>query len=267
MNAEFQRKVDHRRITMGIIGLGYIGLPLVLKFVANGFHTVGFDIDKSKVNLLMAGKTYINHISDNAIAEMNKTEKFDATSDFRRISEVDVISICVPTPLTIQREPNLSYIKSTAEMIHPYLLKGQLIILESTTYPGTTNEILLPILEKSRLKAGKDFYLAFSPEREDPGNKTFTSDTIPKVIGGHTPEALERTSYLYSQTVAETVSVSSTRVAEAVKILENIFRSVNIALVNELKIIYSKMGIDIWEVIDARKQSLLDLCPFTRDQV
>ncbi len=253
MNAEFQRKVDHRRITMGIIGLGYIGLPLVLKFVANGFHTVGFDIDKSKVNLLMAGKTYINHISDNAIAEMNKTEKFDATSDFRRISEVDVISICVPTPLTIQREPNLSYIKSTAEMIHPYLLKGQLIILESTTYPGTTNEILLPILEKSRLKAGKDFYLAFSPEREDPGNKTFTSDTIPKVIGGHTPEALERTSYLYSQTVAETVSVSSTRVAEAVKILENIFRSVNIALVNELKIIYSKMGIDIWEVIDAAK--------------
>lgn len=262
MDVKFKQKVDRRESSIGVIGLGYVGLPLVLEFVAKGFKTVGFDIDQSKMEMIAAGKTYIKHIPDSSIAQLNTSGKFDATTDFSRIKEVDVIIICVPTPLTSHREPNLAYINSTAESIYPYLQKGQLVILESTTYPGTTDEVLLPMLEKSGLKAGKDFYLAFSPEREDPGNKSFTTGTIPKVVGGCTPESLERASYLYQQIVVETVPVSSTRTAEAVKILENIFRSVNIALVNELKVIYAKMGIDIWEVIDAAKTKPFGFMPF-----
>jgi len=223
---------------------------------------VGFDIDKQKVDMLVAGKTYIKHIPDSSIEHLTATGSFDATTDFSRINEVDAILICVPTPLTSHREPDLLYIINTAESIYTHLRKGQLIILESTTYPGTTDEVLLPILEKSGLKAGEEFYLAFSPEREDPGNKAFTTGTIPKVVGGDSPESLERASYLYQQIVVETVPVSSTRTAEAVKILENIFRSVNIALVNELKIIYAKMGIDIWEVIDAAETKPFGFMPF-----
>jgi len=262
MDAKFQQKVNQKQITIGIIGLGYVGLPLVLEFVYKDFQTLGFDIDQSKVNMLLAGKTYIKHIPDASIVDINKSGIFDATTDFSSLKKVDVIIICVPTPLTAHREPNISYIISTGELISQHLQKGQLVILESTTYPGTTEEVLLPILEKNGLKCGEDFYLAYSPEREDPGNKVYPTSKIPKLVSGHTPEALKRASYLYKQIFVETVLVSSTRVAEAVKITENIFRSVNIALVNELKIIFSKMGIDIWEVIDSAKTKPFGFMPF-----
>jgi len=262
MDSAFKKSVDQRDITIGVIGLGYVGLPLVLEFVKKGFHVAGFDIDRSKIDLLLAGKSYIRHIGKAAVGTMIRSGRFEGTTDFSRLADVAVILICVPTPLTVQREPDMSFIIATAEALYPHLHAGQLVVLESTTYPGTTEEILLPILEKSGLRAGKDFFLAFSPEREDPGNASFSTSTIPKVVGGYNQESGERASYLYRQIIVETVPVSSTRAAEAVKILENIFRSVNIALVNELKIIYSRMGIDIWEVIDAAKTKPFGFMPF-----
>ncbi|HDY86690.1 MAG TPA: nucleotide sugar dehydrogenase, partial [bacterium] len=259
---DFKEKVNQRKTVVGVIGLGYVGLPLVLESAAKGFMTVGFDIDQSKVNMLLGGKSYLKHISENSIKNMNETGKFDATSDFSKLNTVDVIIICVPTPLTKHREPDMTYIVATAESIYPHMKKGQLVILESTTYPGTTDEVLLPILEKSGLTCSEDIYLAYSPEREDPGNKNFTTSTIPKVIGGYNEAACDKAVYLYKQIFVEVVPVSSTRVAEAVKLTENIFRSVNIALVNELKMVYSKMDIDIWEVVDAAKTKPFGFMPF-----
>jgi len=262
MDKMFKERVDTKGLQVGIIGLGYVGLPLVAAFVAKEFRVVGYDIDDEKIEMLLSGKSYLRHIPDTFFAELNKTGLFEPTTNFDKLSNDDVIIICVPTPLTAHREPDLQYIEATAEMIYPRLRKDQLVTLESTTYPGTTDEVLVPILEKSGLKAGKDFYIAYSPEREDPGNKSYSTATIPKIVGGHTPEATERTSYLFKQIVADAIPVSSTRTAEAVKLTENIFRSVNIALVNELKMIYTRMGIDVWEVIEAAKTKPFGFMPF-----
>jgi len=259
---DFKEKVNQRRTVIGVIGLGYVGLPLVLESAAKGFMTIGFDIDQSKVNMLLDGKSYLKHIPENSIENLNETGKFNATSDFSKLNTVDVIIICVPTPLTKHREPDMTYIVATAESIYPHMKKGQLVILESTTYPSTTDEVLLPILEKSGLTCSKDIYLAYSPEREDPGNKNFTTSTIPKVIGGYNEAACDKAVYIYKQIFVEVIPVSSTRVAEAVKLTENIFRCVNIALVNELKMVYSKMDIDIWEVVDAAKTKPFGFMPF-----
>jgi len=244
-------KIKTKQAKVGVIGLGYVGLPLVIEFCKAGFEVVGFDIDEEKIKILKRGESYIKHIDGGGIAQI--LPKFTPTSDFSKLSEVDCIIICVPTPLNRYREPDMSYVFNTGETIAKYLQKEQLVVLESTTYPGTTDEDLRKILEKSGLKAGVDFYLAYSPEREDPGNKEFTTSRIPKVVGGYTPRCLEVAKTLYEQVFVKVVPVSSTKVAEATKLLENIYRAVNIALVNELKILFDKMGIDIWEVIEAAK--------------
>jgi len=262
MDKAFRESVDTRNIRVGIIGLGYVGLPLVMAFVSKGFRTTGFDVDDTKVKMLLAGESYFKHIPDSTIEELKQSKLFDPTTDFDRLADVDIIIICVPTPLTAYREPDLKYVVKTAETIRPRLRKDHLVTLESTTYPGTSEEVILPILEESGLTCGSDFYLAYSPEREDPGNPTFSTDKIPKVVGGHTVEACERATYLFKQIVVDAIPVSSTRTAEAVKLTENIFRSVNIALVNELKMIYSKMGIDVWEVIEAAKTKPFGYMPF-----
>lgn len=246
-----KEKILLREAKIGIIGLGYVGLPLVIEFCKAGFKVIGFDVDEKKVHQLREGKSYIKHIDANKIQEI--LPRFEPTNDFSKLANVDCIIICVPTPLNKHREPDMTYVFNTGETIAKYLQKGQLVVLESTTYPGTTDEDLKTILEKSGLKAGEDFYLAFSPEREDPGNKEFTTSKIPKVVGGYNSISLELADLLYKQIVSKTVPVSSTKVAEAVKLLENIYRSVNIALVNELKILFDRMGIDIWEVIEAAK--------------
>lgn len=244
-------KIKAKTAMVGIIGLGYVGLPLVIEFCNAGFRVIGFDVDEEKVKVLKQGKSYIRHIPEEKIRQCLDT--FTPTSDFSRLSEVDCIIICVPTPLNKYREPDMTYVFNTGRTIAKYLRPGQLVVLESTTYPGTTDEDLRRILEESGLVAGKDFYLAFSPEREDPGNKEFSTAEIPKVVGGINQESLEVAKALYDQVMKRTVPVSSTRVAEAVKLLENIYRAVNIALVNELKLLFDRMGIDIWEVIEAAK--------------
>lgn len=246
-----KEKIISREAKIGIIGLGYVGLPLVIEFCKRDFMVTGFDTDENKVQQLKNAKSYIKHIDSNIIKEI--LPRFEPTNDFSKLTKMDCIIICVPTPLNKHREPDMSYVFGTGETIAKYLQKGQLIILESTTYPGTTDEDLRKILEKSGLKAGEDFYLAFSPEREDPGNKEFTTGKIPKVVGGYDSISLELAELLYKQVVTKTVPVSSTKVAEAVKLLENIYRAVNIALVNELKILFDRMDIDIWEVIEAAK--------------
>ena len=236
----------HERV--GIIGLGYVGLPLVIRFCQVGKKVIGFDIDRDKVQILQKGKSYISHIAEETIASLSS---FEATDDMSRLGEPDALIICVPTPITERREPDLVFVESTAETISKYLQKGQLVSLESSTYPGTTREVVLPILKKSGLKVGEDFYLVYSPEREDPGNETHTLKTIPKIVSGMTEDCLRRGMELYSPIVDRIIPVSSPEVAEAAKILENTYRAVNIALVNELKVLFSRMGIDIWEVIDA----------------
>lgn len=239
---------------IAIVGLGYVGLPLALQFTRSGIEVLGLDIDPAKVEALNQGKSYIKHIESSAIADAVKSGSFAASIDFKRIRETEAVIICVPTPLNKNREPDISYIIDTGSNIAPHLQKGMLVVLESTTYPGTTDEDLRFVLERgSGMKAGVDFYLAFSPEREDPGNAQSKVEIIPKVIGGYTPACLERTKAVYGRAIKTLVPVSSCRVAEATKLLENIFRSVNIALVNELKLVYSAMGIDIWEVINAAK--------------
>ncbi|HEY0457456.1 MAG TPA: nucleotide sugar dehydrogenase [Verrucomicrobiae bacterium] len=239
---------------IAIIGLGYVGLPLALQFARSNVKALGLDIDPAKVEACNAGRSYIKHIHDAAILDQVKRGNFEASADFSRIRETTATIICVPTPLNKNREPDISYILKTGESIAPHLQKGMLVVLESTTYPGTTDEDLREVLERgSGLKAGQDFHLAFSPEREDPGNPTSVVATIPKVVGGLTPACLERAKALYSLAIKTIVPVSSTRAAEATKLLENIFRGVNIALVNELKVVYSAMGIDVWEVINAAK--------------
>src|SRR5436190_16328735 len=247
---------------IGIVGLGYVGLPLLRAAVEKGFPALGFDVDRNKVDILNAGGSYIRHIEPESIARLRREERFSATDDFRRLAEVDAIILCVPTPLTRQREPDLTYVVRTTESIAPHLRPGQLVVLESTTYPGTTREIMRPILETSGLRSGRDFFLAYSPEREDPGNDRFGTRDIPKVVGGDGDPALRLACAFYDQVVARTVPVSSTDTAEAVKLTENIFRSVNIALVNELKLVFSAMGIDIWEVIEAARTKPFGFAPF-----
>lgn len=239
---------------IAIIGLGYVGLPLSLQFARSGVSVMGLDVDREKVEALQAGRSYIKHIDAAAVREQRDLDRFEASDDFSKVGEVEAIIICVPTPLNKNREPDISYILATGNAIAPHLQKGTLVVLESTTYPGTTDEDLRGVLEEgSGLKAGDEFYLAFSPEREDPGNPDSNVAVVPKVVGGFTEECLRRAVALYSQATRAVVPVSSCRVAEATKLLENIFRSVNIALVNELKVVYSAMGIDIWEVINAAK--------------
>ena len=256
------RRFEAREATVGIIGLGYVGLPLLKAVVEAGFSGLGLDVDPAKVEALRAGRSYIRHIPDEQIARLRDSERFEATTDLARIAEPDAILICVPTPLTRHREPDLGFVVRTAEAIAPHLREGQLVVLESTTYPGTTAEVMKPILESSGLRSGIELFLAYSPEREDPGNIDFATTAIPKVVGGDGPEALALACALYGQFVPRTVPVSSCAVAEAVKLTENIFRSVNIALVNELKIVYEAMGIDVWEVIDAAKSKPFGYMPF-----
>lgn len=245
-------RILQRRARVGIIGLGYVGLPLARCFGDNGFAVLGFDIDAAKVSRLAQGESYIGHIPATAIQKMRQAG-FEATDCFTRLGEADAIIICVPTPLTEAREPDLQYVVNSARAVARTLRPGQLIVLESTTYPGTTREVVQPILEHGGLEAGKDFFLAFSPEREDPGNPQFAAPIIPKVVGGIDPLSQEVAVTLYSQVIARVVPVSSPEVAEACKILENTYRAVNIALVNELKVLYDRMGIDVWEVIEAAK--------------
>jgi UDP-N-acetyl-D-glucosamine dehydrogenase len=260
--ADLLGRFHDRNATIGIIGLGYVGLPLALTAAKAGFKVLGFDINPSYVEWLNRGESYIRHIPSAPVAEAVAGKRLKATTDFERLDEPDAILICVPTPLTKHREPDLSYVEKTARTIAGRLRHGQLVVLESTTYPGTTDEVLKPIFEATGLKSGKDFFLAFSPEREDPGNPDFGTSTIPKVVGGDGAEALSLANALYSQLVVETVPVSSAATAEAVKLTENIFRAVNIALVNELKVVYAAMGIDIWEVIDAAKTKPFGFMPF-----
>jgi UDP-N-acetyl-D-glucosamine dehydrogenase len=251
-----------RNAKIGIVGLGYVGLPLLRAAVEKGFPALGFDIDRSKVDVLNAGGSYIRHIEAESIARLRREDRFSATDDFRRLGEVDAIILCVPTPLTRQREPDLTFVVRTTESIAPYLQPGQLVVLESTTYPGTTREVMRPILESNGLRSGRDFFLAYSPEREDPGNDRFGTRDIPKVVGGDGDAAMRLACAFYDQVVARTVPVSSTDAAEAVKLTENIFRSVNIALVNELKLVFEAMGIDVWEIIEAAKTKPFGYMPF-----
>ena len=246
-----REKIQQRQARVGVVGLGYVGLPLGIAFAQAGFPVVGVDIDARKVDAIQAGKSYIRHIPSEPLASLVQSGKLQATLDFSAARELDCLIICVPTPLTAAREPDMSFITQTGEALAPYVHKGQLFVLESTTYPGTTEEVLKPILEKGGLHAGTDFHLAFSPEREDPGNAHFNTRTIPKIVGGYTPACLEVADALYSAALQKTVPVSGTRVAELSKLLENIFRSVNIALVNELKMLCDRMGVDVWEVIAA----------------
>ena len=240
--------------SVAVVGLGYVGLPLSLAFARAGMTVLGLDIDDWKVKEINGGRSFIKHIESQAIQDQIGSKRFEASTDFSRVKEAEAIVICVPTPLNKNREPDISYIIKTGESIGPHLQKGHLVVLESTTYPGTTDEDLLGVLEKiSKLKAGTDFNLAFSPEREDPGNPNSRVSEIPKVVGGLTPACADRTKALYGKAIKTIVPVSSCRAAEATKLLENIFRSVNIALVNELKVVYEAMGIDVWEVIRAAK--------------
>jgi UDP-N-acetyl-D-glucosamine dehydrogenase len=248
-------KIKNKQALVGIIGLGYVGLPLVLRFCQVGFRVLGFDTDAAKVQSLNQGKSYIKHIPSSRLAELLRPgngQQFEATSDMSRLGEPDVLIICVPTPLTSKREPDLRFVESTTRQIAATLRPGQLISLESTTYPGTTAELVLPFLSNG-LQAGRDFYLVFSPEREDPGNQTFEVRTIPKVVGGITPACRDHGVALYEQVIDRVIPVSSTQAAEMSKLLENIYRAVNIALVNELKMLCLRMGIDIFEVIEASK--------------
>ncbi len=242
-----------RKALVGIIGLGYVGLPLAGAFLKAGFRVLGFDADPSKVEALQAGRSYIRHIPSEVIAGWSSEERFDATADMTRLSEPDVLLICVPTPLDQARDPDVTYVVGTAQSIAAVLRQGQLIILESTTYPTTTRTVVQPVLEAGGMRAGRDFYLAYSPEREDPGNPQFSAANIPKVVGGIDAESGRLAALFYSQAMAGVVPVSSAEIAEACKILENTYRAVNIALVNELKMLYDRMGIDVWEVIDAAK--------------
>jgi UDP-N-acetyl-D-glucosamine dehydrogenase len=253
--------IEDRSAVIGIIGLGYVGLPLAIHFGQKGFKIIGFDLDTRKIDKLLHGKSYIKHIPIEPINEMTDQQKFDATIDFSRLREADCILICVPTPLTDKMEPDLSYLLDTTETISKYLRGGQLIILESTTYPGTTEEMMLPRLQSGDMRVGRDFFLAFSPEREDPGNKQFTAVNTPKVVGGITGACLDISSALFN-CITRAVPVSSTRAAELTKLLENTYRSVNIALVNELKILAHRMDIDLFEVINAAASKPFGYTPF-----
>jgi UDP-N-acetyl-D-glucosamine dehydrogenase len=256
------QNIQAHKARVGVIGLGYVGLPLVLRFGEEHFSVIGFDVDNVKVRKLNAGESYIRHIPAERLQILLKEKRFVATSDFNRLAEADCIIICVPTPLTAKKDPDLQYIEKTGEAVLKTLRKGQLISLESTTYPGTTEEILLDRFRTTGLEVGRDYFLVFSPEREDPGNPKFSTRTIPKVVGGMTAACLEVGKALYSEVIDRVIPVSSTRAAELVKLLENIYRCVNIALVNELKLLSDRMGIDIWEVIEAASTKPFGYTPF-----
>jgi UDP-N-acetyl-D-glucosamine dehydrogenase len=251
-----------KEATVGIIGMGYVGLPLVLRFCEEDFRVLGFDVDSKKVERLKKGRSYLKSIPSSRISQFLRSGLLDVTDDFSRLREPDCILICVPTPLTEKMEPDLQYIEKTTGAIQGHLRRGQLVVLESTSYPGTTEELILPRLESTGLKVGKDFFLAYSPEREDPGNKRFTTQQIPKVVSGVTPSCQKVALSLYRRIIQRVVPVSSPRVAELTKLLENIYRSVNIALVNELKMLADRMGIDIWEVIEAASTKPFGFSPF-----
>lgn len=264
MVQELIRRVADRDYIVGIVGLGYVGLPLMWTFHKHKMPVLGFDIDQFKVDCVNEGKPYIKHLGADMMGSLAKSDICEATSDFTRIPEADALLLCVPTPLDLHREPDMSYVVQTTESISKHLRKGHLVILESTTYPGTTEEVMIPILEKnSGLKAGVDFFVAYSPEREDPGNANFNTERIPKVVGGSGAEALELAVALYDVAIVKTVPVSDCKTAEAVKLTENIFRSVNIALVNELKLVYAAMGIDVHEVLDAAATKPFGFMKFT----
>jgi UDP-N-acetyl-D-glucosamine dehydrogenase len=249
--SRLEEKIRSKTAVVGVIGLGYVGLPLVAGFGEGGFRVLGFDVDEEKVASLEAGRSYVAHFPDRILEDLHRRKTFSATADFSRLSECDAILICVPTPLTAHREPDLSYISSTVQEIAHAARPGQLIVLESTTYPGTTEEIVQPALEGAGLSLDVDFFLAFSPEREDPNNPSFTMKTIPKLVGGASPLSGHLAELLYGCVVENVVRVADARVAEAAKLVENVFRCVNIALVNELKTCFDRMGIDVWEVLDA----------------
>jgi UDP-N-acetyl-D-glucosamine dehydrogenase len=258
----FIKKIEKKEALIGIIGMGYVGLPLVLRFCEEGFQILGFDVDSKKVTQLKRGRSYLKSIPSLRISKFVRSGRLDVTDDFSRLVEPDCIVICIPTPLTEKMEPDLQYIQKTTEAIRDHLRKGQLIVLESTSYPGTTEELILPQLESTGLRIGKDFFLAYSPEREDPGNKQFSIRQIPKVVAGITPSCQKAVTALYRQIIQKVIPVSSPRVAELTKLLENIYRSVNIALVNELKMLADRMGIDIWEVIEAASTKPFGFSPF-----
>jgi UDP-N-acetyl-D-glucosamine dehydrogenase len=256
------RKIEGKQAVVGIIGMGYVGLPLALAFDRAGFRVLGFDIDPAKVRKLNRGESYLKHIGAGRVAAMARRGKFQATGDFRRLREADAIAICVPTPLTGMKEPDLSFVVNSTEQVAAALRRGQLVVLESTTWPGTTDEVLKPILERRGLRCGRDFFLAFSPEREDPGNPVYHTGNIPKVVGGVDPVSTTLCAALYGQVIEDVVIVSSARAAEMTKLLENIYRSVNIALVNELKLLMHRMGIDLGEVIRAAATKPFGFTPF-----
>jgi UDP-N-acetyl-D-glucosamine dehydrogenase len=257
-----KQRLSRRECTIGVVGLGYVGLPLVLRFGEVGFRVIGFDIDVDKIQQLNGGASYIQHVPASRVQALVGTRRFEATTDLERLAEPDAIIICVPTPLTRHRDPDLRYVEKTADAVAAVLRRNQLVCLESTTYPGTTEEVVLPRLESRGLRVGHDFFLAFSPEREDPGNTEFDTATIPKVVGGVTSDCLDVATTLYAQAIKQVVPVASTRVAEATKILENVYRAVNIALVNELKIAFERMGINVWDVIEAAKTKPFGFQPF-----
>jgi len=259
---DLKEKIENKKAVVGVIGLGYVGLPLLLEFIEQGFTSIGYDIDKEKINILTKGNTYIKHIPEERIKKAVDQNSATVTTDFSLLKKTDCIIVAVPTPLDSHHQPDLTFIKKTSETISKYLSTGQLVVLESSTFPGTTEEVMRPILEKSGLQYGKDFYLAFSPEREDPNNPKYTTKEIPKVVGCNDPYGLECTLALYNQVIVKTVPVSSSQAAEATKLLENIFRSVNIALVNEMKMILDRMDINIHEVIEAAATKPFGFMPF-----
>ncbi len=252
-NESLENKIAQKTAKVGVIGLGYVGLPLVQAFVKAGFDCIGYDVDQAKIDRLLAGESYIKHIPSEWISQWLVGGQFTATTDMQRLSDADALLICVPTPLNESRDPDLTYVESTARHIAGAMRSGQLVVLESTTYPGTTRDVILPILNESGMKVGEDFFLAYSPEREDPGNPDFSANRIPKVVGGIDLASRDLAVSLYSHAVVQIVPVSSCEVAEACKIVENTYRSVNIAMANELKVLFARLGIDIWEVIDAAK--------------
>ncbi len=253
MTSTLEKAIREKTAIVGVIGLGYVGLPLIRAFVDAGFRTMGFDVDQTKVDRLLAGESYIGHIAPEWITECLEKKSFQPTSDMARLAEADCLLICVPTPLSDSRDPDLSYVEATARQIAEVIRPGQLVVLESTTYPGTTRDVILPILQAPGLKLGSEFFVAYSPEREDPGNPDYTASGIPKVVGGVDPVSAQLAEALYQHAVVNIVPVSSCEVAEACKILENTYRSINIAMVNELKMLFDRIGIDVWEVIDAAK--------------
>ncbi len=258
----FIAKVESRSAVIGVVGLGYVGLPIILNFASRGFKTIGLDVDETKIKALQAGRSYIKHIAADAIAESVASGRFIPTSDFTQAAAVDALIICVPTPLSRHHEPDLSYVVKTLETLQPYLRENQLISLESTTYPGTTVEEVVPRVEARGFTIGENFFVVYSPEREDPGNPTFSAHNIPKLVGGHTSRCREAGVALYGSICETVVPVSSTQVAEFSKLLENIYRAVNIGLVNEMKVVADSMGLDIWEIINAAATKPFGFTPF-----